>query len=119
AGGASQIPPTCTLSVTAVVRNDGTIVEVKVPVSASVQPVAGGPPFVVQKRVTVGPSGSVVLTLQDLPVAPSGTYTLTVGLQPPAGQTRSTGQESATIAVASFGSATVNGRCARTPAAAP
>lgn len=119
AAGAAQIPPTCTLSLTAVVRNDGTIAETKVPVSASVQSLAGGAPFVVQKRVTIGPSGSVALTLQDLPVAPSGTYTLTVGLQPPAGQTRPTGQESATIAVASYGSAKVNHRCARTPAASP
>ncbi|MGH9029217.1 MAG: hypothetical protein ACRDV4_06330, partial [Acidimicrobiales bacterium] len=119
AAGAAQIPPTCTLTVTAVVRNDGSIVETKVPVSASVQPVAGGAPFVVQKRVTIRPSGSVALTLQDLPVAPSGTYTLNVGLQPHAGQTRPTGQESATIAVASYGSAKVNRRCARTPAASP
>jgi hypothetical protein len=117
--GASQVPPTCTLSVTAVIRNDGTVVAIKVPVEASVQAVTGGPPFPVKKQVTLAPSASVALTLPDMPVAPGITYSLSVTLQPPAGQSRSSGGRGATIAVASFGSSTGNQRCARVPAAAP
>jgi hypothetical protein len=117
--GASLVPPTCTLSITAVVRNDGTIVESKVPVEASVQAVTGGPPFPVKKQVTLAPSATVAITLPDMPVAPGTTYALTVTLQQPVGQSRSTGQVGATIAVASFGSENTNGRCARIPAAAP
>jgi len=119
APGASQIPPTCSVSVTAVVDNEGSVVATKVAVQAAVQPVAGGAPFVVQKPATLAPAASVALTLPAMPVEPNATYTLTVTILPPTGQTQSPGREGATIAVASFGSAKGNARCARTPAAAP
>jgi hypothetical protein len=117
--GVSQVPPTCSTSVTAVVDNEGYVVVSKVPVQASLQPVAGGAPFVVEKRVTLAPAADVALTLPKLPVQPGGTYTLTVTLRPPAGQSSPPGSEGATIEVASFGSAKGNALCARTPAAAP
>jgi hypothetical protein len=117
--GVSQIPPTCSVSVTAVLDNDGSVVVAKIPVRASVQPVGGGSPFVVQARVTLGPAASVALSLPKIPVAPNTTYALTVTVAPPTGQSRSTGPVGAVIEVASFGSAASNARCARTPAAAP
>jgi hypothetical protein len=117
--GVSQIAPTCSVSVTAVLDNDGSVVVAKVPVRASVQPVGGGSPFVVQKQTTLAPGGSVALSLPKMPVAPNTSYTLTVTVPPPAGQSRSTDPEGAVIEVASFGSAADNARCARTPAAAP
>jgi len=117
--GASAVPPTCTLSVTAVVRNDGTVVVSKVPVEAAVQPISGGPPFPVKKQVTLAPSASVAITLPVMPVKPGTTYNLAVNLVAPAGQRSSTGPIGATVAVATYGSVAGNRRCARVPAAAP
>ncbi len=117
--GISEVPPTCTLSVTAVVRNDGTIVAEKVPVEAAVQPVGGGAPFPVRKEVTLAPAGSSAVTLPDLPVAPGTTYNLAVTVIQPVGQSRPNGHEGATIAVAPFGSTKGKARCARVPTAAP
>jgi hypothetical protein len=119
APGASQIPPTCSVSLTAVVANDGSIVATKIPVQASVQPVTGGPPFPVSERVTLGPDTSAAVTLPRMPVKPNTTYNLYVRVYAPAGQSRSTSPEGVTIEVASFGSAKSDARCARTPAAAP
>jgi hypothetical protein len=102
-----------------VVANDGSIVATKIPVQASVQPVTGGPPFPVSERVTLGPDTSVAVTLPRMPVKPNTTYNLYVRVYAPAGQSRSTSPEGATIEVASFGSAKSDARCARTPAAAP
>jgi hypothetical protein len=117
--GVSEVPPTCTLSVTAVVRNDGTIVAPKVPVEAAVEVVSGGPVYQVRKEVTLAPAGSVAVTLPEMPVSPGTTYHLVVAVVPPAGQTQSNGQQAATIAVASFASKTGQTRCARVPTAAP
>jgi hypothetical protein len=117
--GVSQGPPTCSTSVTAVVDNEGYVVVSKVPVEASLQPVAGGAPFVVEKLVTLAPTANVALALPTLPVKPGGTYTLTVTLRPPAGQSSPPGTEAATIEVASFVSKKDNALCARAPAAAP
>jgi hypothetical protein len=119
AAGVSQIPPSCTVAVTAVVKNEGSVVAAKVPVLANLQPVAGGAPFVVQKTTTLAPGASVALELQEIPVQPGATYDLSVTITPPTGQTSSPGPEGSRIEVASFGSSKGNGRCARTPAAAP
>jgi hypothetical protein len=119
AAGVSQIPPSCTVAVTAVVTNEGSVVAAKVPVVANLQPVAGGAPFVVQRTATLAPGASVALVMQEIPVEPGATYNLTVTLRPPPAQSSSPGPEGSTIEVASFGSAKANGRCARTPAAAP
>ncbi len=117
--GASEVPPTCTLSVTAVVRNQGSVVVTKVAVQASVQKVSGGAPFVVRKLVTLAPAASEALSLPVLPVSPATTYNLSVTLGPPPGQSPAPAGMGATVAVASFGSAKGNALCARTPAAAP
>jgi hypothetical protein len=117
--GVSQISPTCSVSVTAVVRNAGSIVATKVSVEASVQAVSGGPPFPVQKRVTLAPAASVALALPIMPVKPNTTYNLAVTVVAPAGQSRSTNPAGVSIEVASFGSAKDDALCARTPAAAP
>ncbi|SRR5579875_788306 len=117
--GTSEIPPTCTLSVTAVVRNDGTLVAAKVPVEAAVAPVSGGPPFPVRRNVTLAPAGSVALSLPALPVVPGSTYDLAVTVVPPAGQTRSVGAETAEIVVAPSASAKGKAACARVATAAP
>ena len=119
APGVSQVPPTCSASVTAVVDNVGSVVATRVGVQASVQAVTGGAPFVVEKRVTLAPAADVALVLPKMPVVPGTTYTLNVTVSPPAGQSSSPGSVGATIEVASFGSAKSNVRCARTPAAAP
>ncbi len=55
----------------------------RVGVRASVQPVTGGPPFVVEKRVTLAPAADVALVLPKMPVKPGTTYTLTVTVDPP------------------------------------
>jgi hypothetical protein len=117
--GASEVPPTCTLSVTAVVRNQGSVVVSKVAVEASVQKVSGGAPFVVRKLVTLGPAASTALSLPVMPVSPATSYNLSVTLAPPPGQSPAPAAMGGTIAVASFGSAKSNARCAQTPAAAP
>jgi trans-aconitate methyltransferase len=117
--GAVALPPTCTLVVTAVVRNNGSVAAAKVPVQASVQPVTGGPAFLVSRAATLAPGGSVALQMPAIAVKPSTTYTLSVTLRPPAGQTTPVGESAATIAVSSFGSAAADAACARTPAAAP
>ncbi|MGH9047703.1 MAG: hypothetical protein ACRDVW_10380 [Acidimicrobiales bacterium] len=119
AAGASEIPPTCRISVTAVVRNEGSVVVTKVPVQASVHDVAGGTPFVVKKLVTLAPSGSRALSLPAMAVSPGATYTLTVTLGAVNGQSPAPAPEQAAIAVASFGSAKANAVCARTRPAAP
>jgi hypothetical protein len=117
--GVSQIPPTCSAAVTAVVDNEGFVVATRVGVRASVQAVTGGAPFVVERRVTLGPAADVALALPSMPVEPGTTYTLNVTVDPPAGQSGSAGAIGATIEVASFGSTAGNARCARTPAAKP
>jgi hypothetical protein len=117
--GASEVPPTCTLSVTAVVRNEGSVVVTKVAVEASVQKVGGGAPFVVRKLVTLAPAASAALSLPVMPVSPATTYNLSVTLGPPPGQSPAPAAMGATITVASFGSAKRNDLCAQTPAAAP
>jgi hypothetical protein len=117
--GASEVPPTCTLSVTAVIRNDGTLVAADVPVEAAVAPLSGGPPFPVRRNVTLGPSGSVALTLPAMPVVPGSTYDLAVTVVPPVGQTRSDGAQTAKIVVAPSTSGKSKATCARVTAAAP
>ncbi len=117
--GSSEVPPTCTLSVTAVVRNQGSVVVKRVAVQASAQEVRGGAPFVVKKLVTLAPARSAALALPAIPVAPGSTYNLTVNLGSPPGQSPPPAARAATIVVASYGSAKGNARCARTPAAAP
>jgi len=117
--GAIPIPPTCTVAVTAVVRNEGTVVAAKVAVQATVQPLSGGAAFLVKKAVALGPGSSTSVALPAMPVLPATAYNLTVTLDPPPGQATPVGQESATISVAAFGSAKANATCAHTPAAAP
>ncbi len=117
--GDSEVPPTCTLSVTAVVRNQGSVVVSRVAVQASVQKLSGGAPFVVKKLVTLAPAASEALALPTMPVSPATTYNLSVTLVPPPGQSPAPAGRVATIAVASYGSAKRNAVCARTPAAAP
>lgn len=117
--GASAVPPTCTLRVTAVVRNQGSVVVREVPVQATVQSVSGGAPFVVKELVTLAPARSEALGLPAMPVSPGTTYNLTVTLGSPPGQSHAPAPDGATIVVASYGSAKSNARCARTPAAAP
>jgi hypothetical protein len=119
AAGAIPIPPTCTVAVTAVVRNEGTVVVTKLPVRATVQPLSGGAAFLVKKAVTLGPGASLAVALPAMPVQPATAYSLTVTLDPPSGQAGPVGQQSATISVAAFGSAKANATCAHTPAAAP
>jgi hypothetical protein len=117
--GAIPVPPTCTVVVTAVVRNEGTVVAKKVAVRGTVQPVAGGAAFLVQKGVTLAPGASTAVALPAMAVLPATAYNLSVTLDPPPGQAGPVGSESATIAVAAFGSARANATCAHTPAAAP
>ena len=116
--GSEAIPPSCTVAVTAVVRNQGSVAVARVPVRASVQPVSGGAPFVVQKTVSLSPSGSVAVTLPMLAVTPGDTYTLTVTLVAPAGQSGPVGQVSGTISVAPF-SGSSKLACAHAPAVSP
>ncbi len=117
--GISEVPPTCTLAITAVVRNDGTIVAAKVPVEAAVQNIAGGPVFPVKKEVTLAPAGSIAITLPDLPVSPGITYHLVVTVVPPAGQSRPNGGQGATVEVAPYVSKSGSSRCARVRTTAP
>lgn len=117
--GVAEVPPTCTVSVTAVVRNDGSVSVSKVPVEAAVAAVSGGPPFPVEKVVTLAPSASVAVTLPLMPVVPGKTYDVAVSLVRPRGQTRPNGQETAEIAVAPFGTGAESVHCAHLPVGAP
>jgi hypothetical protein len=114
--GAVEITPTCTIVVTAVLTNRGSVAVQNAGVQASVQSASGGPAFVVDASGNLGPSASIALVLPKLPVSPGSTYTLVIGLLPPAAQSAPQGL---VMAVASFGSAAQDGRCSRTPAAAP
>ena len=97
------MPPTCTVSVTAVVRNDGSVAVTRVPVEAAVEAVSGGPPFPVKKQVTLAPSASVAITLPAMPVYPGTTYDLAVTLSPRRTRPAPTAEEVRPIAVAPFG----------------
>jgi hypothetical protein len=119
AAGVSEVPPTCTVSVTAVVRNDGSVVVAKVPIEAAVVAVTGGTPFPVEKKVTLAPSASVAITLPAMPVSPGTTYDLAVTLVRPNGQTRPNGQQTVMVAVAPFGAGSAESRCAHVPVGAP
>jgi hypothetical protein len=119
APGVSEVPPTCTVEVTAVVRNDGSVTVAKVPIEAAVEAVSGGPPFPVKKAVTLAPSASVAVTLPAMPVSPGTTYDLAVTLVKPSVQTRDNGQETVQIAVAPFGAGSGRSRCAHVPVGAP
>ena len=117
--GVSEVPPTCTVTVTAVVRNDGSVTVAKVPVEAAVEAVSGGPPFPVKKAVTLAPAASVAISLPAMPVSPGTTYDLAVTLVKPSGQTRPNGQQTVQIAVAPFGTGSGRSRCAHVPVGAP
>lgn len=85
-GGPSVVLPTRTLQVDAVVANEGNVAEHGVRVTASVVPQGAGRPDTRSLTVAVVPGGSVAVSFPDLAVSPGGTYTLTVAVDPPAGQ---------------------------------
>lgn len=91
--GVSVLVPTSTVMVTLAVDNQGNVAEPHVVVSATMTPAqaGGGPPSAKQTVVALGLSGTRVVTLGPLRVRPGFTYTLTVGVQPPAGQSNRNG----------------------------
>ncbi|MGH9045041.1 MAG: hypothetical protein ACRDVP_09475 [Acidimicrobiales bacterium] len=117
--GVVEVPPTCTLAVTAVVANEGSVGVSHVALKVSVRSTAGGAPFVVRKTVSLAPLLSSTLSLSVVPVVPGETYVVSAVLDPPPGQIASTGDELATIEVAPFGTAAKNRSCARLRPAAP
>ena len=89
--GASVLPPTTRLGVQAVVQNLGNVPESGVVVKASVQPSSGGAAEVESTRVSMPPGTAAIATLTHLRVQPSQTYTLTVTVVAPAGQSDRSG----------------------------
>jgi hypothetical protein len=83
---AATVTPTRSLSVTAVVANEGNVDEPAITVSVAVQ---GGP---THSATVVLPSGrSQAVVLPSIPVIPGQSYALTVSVTPPAAQTDRTG----------------------------
>ncbi|MGH9090737.1 MAG: hypothetical protein ACRDZR_05045, partial [Acidimicrobiales bacterium] len=86
-GGPSVVLPTRSLQVDAVVANDGNVTEHGVRVTAAVMPQGAGRAASRATEVSVLPGGSVAVSFPSLAVAPGRTYTLTVAVDPPPGQT--------------------------------
>lgn len=81
-GGASTVPPTRTLSVGAVVANEGNVTERGIRVTVTVAGPAGRPPVSTGQTIALVPGASVSLDFDPLPVSPGRTYVLTVAIVP-------------------------------------
>ena len=84
--GSATLPPTRTMTVTAVVVNNGGVGEVGLVVQARLQPTTAGPTALRSRRVALLPGGSAAVTLPAFRVRPGTTYVLAVSVSPPAGQ---------------------------------
>lgn len=84
--GTSTVTPTHHLAVTTVVANQGNVEEPRVTVTVSVQ---GG--SAQSRTVSLAAGQSQAVLLPPLAVVPGRSYTLTVSVAPPAGQTERTG----------------------------
>ena len=82
----SKLPPTRSVTVTAVVANRGNVAEHHLVVTAAVRPLDGGSAAQRTTTVSLAPGRSVAVLLAPLPVAPGHSYDLTVSVAPPTGQ---------------------------------
>lgn len=85
-GATSLLGPTRSVTVTAVVANQGNVAERHLELTASVRPLAGGAEVRRSTTVSLSPGRSVAVRLPPLPVVPGHSYDLTVSVTPPAGQ---------------------------------
>lgn len=83
-----EVPPTDDLQVTAVVGNQGNVKEAGVPVTARLQPAGAGRVVEVQRRVSLAAGSYQTTVLPAMRVKAGTTYTLTVSLTAPPGQTQ-------------------------------
>ncbi|MEI8051363.1 MAG: hypothetical protein WCI12_08005 [Actinomycetes bacterium] len=97
----TNLPPTRTMKVIAVVRNVGSVDEAGVRVTASLAPVSGGRAGSVSAIGDVGTGGAASFSLGPLRTTPGSTVTLTVSVAPPPGQVDQSGlSQSLTIVIA-------------------
>ena len=87
----TNLPPSRSLRVTALLSNQGTVIEPGTKVTATLTPVSGGRGATVTATGTAQPGGSLSLVLPRLPLVPGTTVTLTVSVAVPAGQADGTG----------------------------
>ncbi len=100
----SVLPPTGSLTVTAVLWNAGNVAESGLVVSASLQELGAAPGAAgtsVRHTLTLAPSRGAAVVLPALPVRPGSSYVLTVAVTPPAAQTDLSGLTQAVAVVVS------------------
>jgi hypothetical protein len=85
-GGPSVVPPTRVLTVSVVVADRGNVAVGGLTVSARTTPQGPGRAASASTRVSLDPSSTVSVDLSGLGVQPGDTYTLTVSVVPPPGQ---------------------------------
>ena len=87
----TNLPPTTSLLVTALLHDAGTVTEPGIVVTATLTPVTGGRPSSVRSVGTIQPGGSLSLLLPRMPLTPGTTMTLTITVGTPPGQADATG----------------------------
>lgn len=99
AAGTVEVPPTRTLSVSAVVADRGNVPARDVAVELEVAPQTGAPPTRRTRSVSLAPESSASVSLPSAPVAPGGHYTVTVTVVPTVADTSAGAVTSATLSV--------------------
>ncbi len=100
--GQVEVPPTSSLSVTAVVANLGQVGESGLGITATLAPVPGGRTAARHQRIDLRPGGSVAVDFAPFSVSPGEAYVLSVTVSTPPGQLDPTGLSGAlTVQVAS------------------
>lgn len=115
--GVSLLPPTTSLSLAAIVADQGNEYERGVVVSETIQAQPSGATTAHHRTISLTVGGSAVVSLPPLPVRPGHTYALSVTVSPPTAQSGDTGlSETFTVQVApSTGTTTAVGTPSVTP----
>ena len=82
----TNLPPSTSLRVTALLHNAGTVTEPNIVVTATLTPVSGGKAAAVHAGGTAQPGGSLAIALPAMALSPGSTVTLTVTVSTPPGQ---------------------------------
>ena len=97
----TNLPPSTSLRVTALLRNAGTVTEPNIVVTATLTAVSGGKAASVRAGGVAQPGGSLAIALPVMPLSPGTTVTLTVTVSTPPGQSdTSTLSQTFTLVVA-------------------
>jgi len=90
-GTTTNLPPTTSLAVTALLHNAGTVTEPGIVVTATLTPVTGGRAASVRAGGTAQPGGSLSVVLPRMALTPGTSMTLTVTVSTPPGQADASG----------------------------